>query len=74
MLNSLPQPLFMPCASCGESVVVTDLVLHHCEDERWAAYQVFQLRDEVDALESQFARYLESPRGSFEAWYAEHRR
>ena len=63
-LDSLPQPRFMPCASCGESVVMTDLVLHQCEEERRAAYQVFQLRD----------GYLESPRGSFETWYAERRR
>ena len=74
MLNSLPQPRFMPCASCGESVAVTDLVLHRCDAERWEAYQVFQLRDEVEALEPQFAQYLESPRGRFEAWYAERRR
>jgi hypothetical protein len=74
MLNSLPQPRFMPCPSCGESVAVADSGGHRCDEERWANYQVFQLRDEVDALEAQFASYLESPRGRFEAWYAERRR
>jgi hypothetical protein len=45
-----------------------------CDDERWATYQLFQLREEVAELESQLAAYLDSPHGRFEAWDAARRR
>jgi hypothetical protein len=47
---------------------------HVCDDERWATYQLFQLREEVAELESQLAAYLDSPHGRFEAWDAARRR
>lgn len=70
MFPSLPQPRFMPCPDCGESLDVRLLADHRCDDERWATYQLFQLRDEVAALESQIADYLASAHGRFELWYA----
>jgi len=48
--------------------------LHACEEERWATYQLFQLRDEIAELDGQVARYLDSPRGRFELWDAARRR
>lgn len=60
----------MPCPECGESLDVELRADHRCDDERWATYQAFQLRDEVAALESQVAEYLTSPRGRFELWCA----
>jgi hypothetical protein len=74
MFPSLPHPRNMPCPECGESVAVEGHDRHTCEEERWATYQLFQLRHEVEALEGQLASYLESPRGRFELWDAARRR
>ena len=74
MYPSLPQPRFMPCPECGESLAAEERSGHVCDDERWATYQLFQLREEVAELEGQLAAYLDSPRGRFEAWDAERRR
>jgi hypothetical protein len=74
MSSSLPQPRHMPCPKCGESVAVEAHERHTCDEERWATYQLFQLRHEVEALEGQLASYLESPRGRFELWDAARRR
>ena len=60
----------MPCPDCGESVDAGLRADHRCDEERWVTYQLFQLRDEVTALESQVAEYLASPHGRFELWYA----
>lgn len=70
MFSSLPEPRFMPCPECGESVDADVRSEHRCDDERWATYQVFQLREEIAALESQVGAYLASTRGRFELWYA----
>jgi hypothetical protein len=64
----------MPCPECGESVAVEERSGHVCDDDRWATYQLFQLREEVAELESQLAAYLDSPQGRFEAWDAARRR
>jgi hypothetical protein len=64
----------MPCPDCGESVAADGRETHVCDEQRWASYQLFQLRDEVDALEREVASYLESPRGRFELWDAARRR
>ena len=64
----------MPCPDCGESVAAEARDEHRCDDERRLTYQLFQLRDEVAALEEQVAAYLDSPRGRFELWDAERRR
>jgi hypothetical protein len=74
MFDSLPQPRHLPCPECGESVAAEARERHVCEQGRWATYQLFQLRDEIGALEDQVAAYLASPRGRFEAWDAERRR
>ncbi|MDX6397486.1 MAG: hypothetical protein QOJ43_894 [Gaiellaceae bacterium] len=60
----------MPCPECGESLDLDARVSHECDEARWADYQLFQLRDEIEALEPQIASYLASPRGRFELWYA----
>jgi rRNA maturation protein Nop10 len=74
MFPSLPHPRHMPCPECGESVAVEGPDRHTCDEERWATYQLFQLRHEVEALEGQLANYLESPQGRFELWDAARRR
>ncbi|HEY7793416.1 MAG TPA: hypothetical protein VIA10_05360 [Gaiellaceae bacterium] len=70
MLPSFPHPSHMPCPDCGASVAVGERDTHTCDDERWVEYQLFQLRDEVDALEPQIAAYLDSPDGRFRLWLA----
>ena len=74
MFDSLPQPRHLPCPQCGESVAAEARERHVCEQERWATYQLFQLRDEIGAFDDQIAAYLASPRGRFEVWDAERRR
>ncbi|MDX6438863.1 MAG: hypothetical protein QOF45_1446 [Gaiellaceae bacterium] len=64
----------MPCPECGESVALEVQAPHTCDEERWANYQLFQLRDEVAELDDQLASYLDSPHGRFELWYAARRR
>lgn len=74
MFPLLPQPSFMPCPECGESVAADSRDEHLCDDERWLTYQLFQLRDEVASLDDQVTAYLDSPRGRFALWDAERRR
>ena len=74
MFPSLPHPRFMPCPECGESVAAEQRNDHVCEEERWVTYQLFQLREELAALEGQITAYLDSPHGRFEAWDAARRR
>ncbi len=74
MVPSLPQPGHMPCPECGESVAVEVRERHACDSERWATYQLFQLRDEIAPFDDQLAAYLDSPRGRFELWDAARRR
>jgi hypothetical protein len=74
MFPSLPQPRFMPCPDCGESVATDARDEHRCDDERWLTYQLFQLREEIGSFEDQVAAYLDSPRGRFELWDAQRRR
>jgi hypothetical protein len=69
-----PQPQFMPCTDCGASVAREERDEHVCDLERWLDYRVGRLRPELDALEDEFGAYLQTPRGRFEAWYAERRR
>jgi hypothetical protein len=71
---SFPQPAHLPCPACGESLSQSALDDHVCEHERWLGYQVFQLRHEIEEFDLELARYLESPRGQFELWYAERER
>lgn len=70
MFPSLPEPRFMPCPDCGESLDAGLRAGHRCDDERWVTYQLFQLRDEIASFESQVAAYLTSLHGRFELWYA----
>jgi hypothetical protein len=64
----------MPCTECGVSVARGERDEHVCELECWLDYHVEQLRPELDALEDEFGAYLRTPRGRFDAWYAERRR
>jgi hypothetical protein len=69
-----PQPRFMPCSACGASVAREERQAHICDPERLVDYRLFQLRDDIDALEAELCAYLDTPAGQFEVWYAEKRR
>jgi hypothetical protein len=73
-MSSFPEPRFTPCAECGASVAREERDEHVCELERWLDHHVDRLRAELEALEDDFGAYLQTPRGRFEAWYAERRR
>ncbi len=58
------------CSDCGASLERDERAIHVCERERWLDYQIFQLRGEVAAYDTQLRAYLDSPQGRFELWYA----
>jgi len=64
----------MPCTECGASVVASDREQHVCDPERLLDFRMFQLRDEVDALDDLAAAYLSSSAGQFAQSLAEHQR
>jgi hypothetical protein len=70
----LPEPQFMPCGECGESVAKAEQAKHVCERERWLDYQLFIQQEGVDRFERDVGAYLDSPEGRFQAWDAERRR
>jgi hypothetical protein len=70
----LPEPAFMPCSECGESVAKEERDDHVCERDRWLDYQLFLQRQAIERLETDLRTYLESPEGRFQAWEAERRR
>ena len=63
---SLPEPAFMPCAHCGASVARSDEA-HDCDEERRLTYDLFRFDGEL-------GRWLGSPEGLFEQYYAERAR
>ena len=65
-----PEPRHLPCSDCGAAVEQSRHDEHVCDRERLLDYQIFQLRDEMAALDEELAVYLDSPRGRFELWCA----
>lgn len=61
---------YMPCPECGASVERGSRSEHTCDPERLLDYQMFGLREEIESVQSRFAQFLETPRGSFERWLA----
>ena len=61
----------MPCPDCGASVAVAEESEHTCDPERWADYQLFQLREEVASFDAALADYLATPEGRFAQWLAD---
>ena len=65
---------FIPCEECGLSVAKSEYAAHVCEPDRRVAYQMVRHGDEIEAFEGEIHSYLDSPKGRFEAWYAERKR
>jgi hypothetical protein len=74
MFAFFANPQYLPCPRCGASLGGEDPDQHECDEERALEYQLFQLRGEIARFELDLARYLASPNGKFEAWYAERQR
>lgn len=74
MFGSFLQPQFMPCPDCGASVPATEIDEHVCRRERWLDFQMSRLGAEVACFDVELAAYLASPRGRFDAYYAERQR
>ena len=74
MAIPFPQPRHLPCSNCGAAVERSREDEHVCDRDRLLDYQMFQLRDDVEAVGSELATYLDSPRGRFELWCAERER
>lgn len=66
-----PQPRHLPCSDCGAAVERSQQDEHACDRERLLDYEMFQLRGDIAAVESELAAYLDSTRGRFELWCAE---
>ena len=64
----------MPCRQCGASVARHEAERHVCEPERKLDYEMFRLRDRIASFENELGRYLDTPRGRFDAWLAERER
>ena len=71
---AFPQPHYMACLDCGASVARGEAEAHACDPERRAEFLMLRWRGELARLEEEFSRYLESPRGQFDEWYAARRR
>jgi hypothetical protein len=63
----------MPCPDCGASVDRNDPA-HECDPERRLDFVLFRLRDEIAAFAAELAKYLGTPHGRFEVYYAERER
>jgi hypothetical protein len=74
--TDFPEPDEMPCPDCGASVAREDAHRHECEPDDMLDHRLFLERVEPEpvTLSEELAAYLASPRGQFEAWYAERQR
>jgi hypothetical protein len=66
-----PQPRYLPCSQCGTAIERSQQAEHVCSPERRLDYEMFQLREELAALDREVEHYLDSPHGRFELWCAE---
>jgi hypothetical protein len=55
-------------------IPVAEVEGHLCEEERWLDFQIERLTPEIASFEGQWSAWLRTPRGAFEAFYAETRR
>jgi hypothetical protein len=64
----------MPCEHCGASIDRRAAFWHLCDGERWLDFKLFELRGEIASFEDGLGRWLATPRGRFEQFYAERER
>jgi hypothetical protein len=72
--NSLMYSFFLseyrPCPGCGIPIHNTLAEEHQCDPVRKLDWELLLLRPEIESFEDDFNRWLETPRGRFEIWYA----
>jgi hypothetical protein len=73
-VTELPDRNEMPRPDCGASLSREEAPRHECESQAVLDYRLFLERQEEVTLDDELAAYLASPRGRFEAWYAERQR
>jgi hypothetical protein len=63
---------YRSCPECGVAVQAARLAAaeHDCPAERYIAHQLLKARPSIQRLEHDLARWLETPRGRFAAFYA----
>jgi hypothetical protein len=74
MFGSLPQPAYMPCPDCGESVARAERDDHVCTDAQRTTYARRVARIEAERFDGELTRWLSSPAGRFAVFYAERQR
>jgi hypothetical protein len=74
MSLAFPTPDHMPCPACGASVSRSEGEAHVCDGERLLDFRLLELREEVAHFEGDLAAWLDTPRGRFARWLAEHDR
>jgi hypothetical protein len=72
--TEVPEPDEPHCPDCGASVAPDDARAHECDPDDVLDYRLFLDRVEPVTLNEELTAYLASPRGQFEAWYAERER
>jgi hypothetical protein len=74
--TELPEPDGTPCPDCGAAVTRDEAPRHECEPDDVLDYRLFLegVEPEPVTLSEELTAYLASPRGQFEAWYAERQR
>lgn len=69
---------FITCEECGIAVGKSSIQHHACDPRRAHVYrvdkQMAELASELDKLEEEIGKHLDSIEGKFDAYYAEHRR
>jgi hypothetical protein len=65
---------FLTCTDCGENVPHMRAAEHVCDQDRWLSFQMTCARPQIERIDQELARYLETARGRFELWYAERTR
>jgi hypothetical protein len=65
---------YSTCPECDEHVPYGRTAEHECDRERWLSFQVTRARSDIESIDQELARYLNTARGRFELWYAERAR
>ena len=65
---------YRPCPDCGVPIHNTLADEHQCDPERKLDWELLLLRPDIESFEDDFTRWLETPGGRFETWYAERAR
>ena len=65
---------YRPCPQCGIPVNQADGEPHECDPNRRVDWELFLMRDQIEAFEYDLGDWLETPAGCFEVWYAKRER